>query len=143
VLLDGAALSPDTGGPDTELYFEVDVGSLDTGIGLRNRHMRDNYLEVKDHPYASFGGTITRVAELSGGGFRVTAAGGMSIHGVERPMEIPCDVGVRGDGYRARCSFQVLLTDFDIEIPRVMFLKLANEIRLELDFSVVPAGGDS
>ena len=143
VLLDGNALSPDTGGPDTELFFEVDLASLDTGIGLRNRHMRDNYLEVGDHPYASFGGEITRVEGLSGGGFRVTAAGDMSIHGVERPMEIPCDVSPRGDGYRARCSFQVLLSDFDIEIPRLMFLKLANEIRLELDFSVVPAGGDS
>jgi polyisoprenoid-binding protein YceI len=143
VLLGGAPLSLETGGPDTELYFEVDLASLDTGIGLRNRHMRDNYLEVRDHPYASFGGTITRVEALSGDGFRVTATGGMSIHGVERRMEIPCEVTPRGRGYRTRCSLEVLLSDFDIEIPRIMFLKLANEIRLELDFSVAPAGGDS
>jgi polyisoprenoid-binding protein YceI len=143
ILLDGAPLGPESGGSDTELYFEVDLASLDTGIGLRNRHMRDNYLEVEDHPYAAFSGGVAGVAPLSAGGFRVTATGGMSIHGVEREMQIPCDVTLRGERYRARCSFQVLLTDFDIEIPRVMFLKLANEIRLELDFSVVPAGGDS
>ncbi len=143
VLLDGTSLGPESGGPDTELYFEVDLASLDTGIGLRNRHMRQNYLEVQDHPYASFAGRIARVATLSGGGARVTAAGDMSIHGVQREMELPCDVTPRGEGYRARCAFQVLLSDFDIEIPRVMFLKLANEIRLELDFSVVPAGGAS
>lgn len=143
ILLDGAPLGPESGGPDTELYFEVDLASLDTGIGLRNRHMRDNYLEVGDYPYASFAGSIARVAALSGGGFRVTASGVMSIHGVEREMQIPCDVTPRGEGYRARCSFQVRLSDHDIEIPRVMFLKLANEVRLELDFSVAPAGGDS
>ena len=27
---------------DSELYLEVDLNSLDTGIGLRNRHMREN-----------------------------------------------------------------------------------------------------
>jgi polyisoprenoid-binding protein YceI len=141
VLLDGAPLSLRTRVSETELYLEVDLASLDTGIGLRNRHMRDNYLEVDDHPYAFYEGRVVRVEERSGGTFRVTAGGTMSIHGVGRAMELPCDVTPVDEGYRARCAFQVLLSDFDIDIPKVMFLKLANEIRLELDFSVVPPGG--
>ena len=141
ILLDGPTLGMDTGGDDTELYLEVDLGSLDTGIGLRNRHMRDNYLEVREFPYAAFSGRVLRVEERTGGGFRVSAGGTMSIHGVDREMEIPCDVEPRGPGYQARCSFVVLLSDYDIEIPKVMFLKLANEIRLELDFTVQPVGG--
>src|SRR5688500_7674882 len=32
--------------------FEFDVASIDTGIGLRNEHMRDKYLHVKEHPKA-------------------------------------------------------------------------------------------
>ncbi len=32
--------------------FEFSIASLDTGIELRNEHMRDNYLHVKDHPTA-------------------------------------------------------------------------------------------
>ena len=53
--------------------------------------------------------------------------------------QIVCEVAPSGRGFRARCSFEVLLSDFDIEIPKVMFMKLANEIRLELDFFVAPA----
>lgn len=140
VLLDGPELTPETGGDDMAFYLEVDLASLDTGIGLRNRHMRENYLEVEEYPYAAYDGRIVRVGRTSGGAYQVVGRGTMSIHGVDREMEIPCEVMPDGEGYRADCSFQVRLSDFDIEIPKVMFLKLANEIRLRLDFRMEPAG---
>lgn len=143
VLLDGVPLTADTGGDHTELYFEVDLASLDTGIGLRNRHMRDNYLEVDKYPYASFKGAITDTRPTQDGGASVTAHGTFSVHGVDRERDLTCQVDPAGPGYRARCGFAVLLSDHSIEIPRVMFLKLANEIRLEVDFTVVPAGQSS
>jgi polyisoprenoid-binding protein YceI len=139
VLLDGQPLTASTGGDDTELYLEVDLASIDTGIGLRNRHMRDNYLEVEEFPYASFRGRITDVRPTAGGGGRVTASGTFSVHGVSREREIACDVAPAGRGYRARCAFPVLLTDHDIEIPKVMFLKLADEVQVEVEFTVAPA----
>ena len=70
VLLDTDELTDLTGGIDTEIYFEVDLSSLETGIGMRDRHMRDNYLEVSQYPYAAFGGTIERVSPLPGWVFR-------------------------------------------------------------------------
>jgi polyisoprenoid-binding protein YceI len=139
VLMNGKRLSADTGGDGTKLYLEVDLASLDTGIGMRDRHMRDEYLEVDKYPYASYEGHILRTSVLSGGGFRVTATGTLSLHGVSHDREIACDVTPAGEGYRARCAFDVLLSDYDIEIPKVMFLKLANEIQIALDFSVAPA----
>lgn len=139
IVLGAPRLSADTKGEGTALYLEVDLGSLDTGIGLRNRHMRDNYLEVARFPFATYDGVIEGTVAV-GGGFRVTAQGTLSIHGVARERRLTCRVDGAGQGYRAECAFEVLLTDHGIEIPKVMFLKLANEIRLELDFTVVPAG---
>jgi polyisoprenoid-binding protein YceI len=140
VLLDGAPLSAATGGDDTELYFEVDLASLDTGIGLRDRHMRDEYLEVKKYPYASFKGKITHTEVTGSGDAKVTAAGTFSVHGVSMEREIVCDVTSAGSGYRAECAFPVLLSDHNIDIPKVMFLKLSNEIQLDVQFTVSPAG---
>lgn len=54
-------------------------------------------------------------------------------------MRIPCDVTPVGPGYRAKCSFELLLSDFKIEIPKLMFLKLANEITMDIDFTVKPS----
>ena len=139
VLLNGTRLEAGSATEGTQLYLEVDLASLDTGLGLRNRHMRDHYLEVKEFPYAFFDATIERVEATAAGVFRVVAKGVMNIHGVERPVDIPCDVSEPGEGYRVRCTFNTRLSDFDIEIPKIMFLKLADEIQLELDFTVRPA----
>ncbi|MHB1193561.1 MAG: YceI family protein [Longimicrobiales bacterium] len=140
VRLDAATLTPGTAGGATEIWLEVDLASLDTGIGLRNRHMRDRYLETAKHPFATFRGTIMSSVADPAGAHRVTARGTLTLHGVARPRDLTCRVEPRGPGYRALCAFEVLLSDHEIEIPKVMFLKLANEISLELDFVVRPAG---
>ena len=64
--------------------------------------------------------------------------GTFEIHGVSRRASVPCEATEQGAGYRVRCSWEIRLSDYDIEIPRVMFLKLANEVRMELDFVLEP-----
>ena len=138
VLLDGGDVRAGDDFEDTELYFEVDLASLDTGIGLRNRHMRDNYLEVGDHPFATFDGQVPRIA-AEGSGYRVESPGTFAVHGVEQPRNLGCGLTPDGDGWWVACDFVVNLSDHDIEIPRIMFLKLAEDIRVELRFRLRPA----
>ncbi|HSW31185.1 MAG TPA: YceI family protein [Longimicrobiales bacterium] len=140
VRLDATTLTSGSAGGATEIWLEVDLASLDTGIGLRNRHMRDRYLETAKYPYATFRGTVVRSEADPARAYRITARGTLTIHGVAQPRDLTCRVEPRGPGYRAQCAFEVLLSDHQIEIPKVMFLKLANEISLELDFVVTPAG---
>ena len=137
-LLDGQGVRAGAAFEGARVYFEVDLASLDTGIGLRNRHMRDNYLEVDEHPYATFDGNVARIAPEDAG-FRVESEGVFAIHGVERPRTLDCRVDPDGDGWRVACGFVVNLTDHDIEIPKIMFLKLAEDIRVEIDFRLRPA----
>ena len=143
VLLNTEELTDRTGGAESEIYFEVDLASLDTGIGMRDRQMRDSYLEVEQYPYAAFGGTIEQVVSLPGAMFRVTTRGILGIHGVKQERALTCDLATVNEGYHVNCSFPVFLSDHDIEIPKLMFLKLNNEIRMELDFILEPAELDS
>lgn len=138
VLLAAERLEPGLSGDGTELYFEVDLASLDTGIKLRNRHMRDNYLEVREHPYATLEGRLGSVQEMGDGEFRVALVGTFTIHGVSQRASVACEASEEGAGYRVRCTWELLLSDYEIEIPKVMFMKLANEIRMELDFVLEP-----
>ncbi|MEQ9568696.1 MAG: YceI family protein [Longimicrobiales bacterium] len=137
-LLDGDGVRPGTAFDGARLYFEVDLASLDTGIGLRNRHMRENYLEVEEHPYATFAGTVARIVDTADG-LRVESDGTFTVHGVSRARSLDCLALADGDGWRVSCGFVVNLTDHDIEIPKIMFLKLAEDIRVELDFRLRPA----
>lgn len=118
----------------SEFYFEVDLASLDTGIGLRNRHMRDNYLETEKYPYAVFQGSVSAVTESTADSTILTAKGKMTIHGVEKEMEIPVTGRIVGDTYTATASFDIDLNDHKIKIPKLMFMKISNIIRINLLF---------
>lgn len=111
------------------LDFYVDLNTLDTGIGLRDRHMRENYLETKKYPYAEFTGKIAPEINLSKGESRtVTAKGKFKIHGVEKEIEVSGRLSVMSDTeLRLEAEFTIMLSDFNIDIPKVVFYELAEE----------------
>lgn len=132
---DGEAFPPDqTKLPASELYFEVELGSLDTGIGLRNRHMREDYLETEKYPYAQFTAHLTEAKRISDTLYSTTAVGKFKIHGEEREMSIPTTIISKSGAVRVLCDFDIKLTDFKIKIPKLMFMKLNELIKLKLDF---------
>lgn len=111
------------------LDFYVDLNTLNTGIGLRDRHMRENYLETKKYPYAEFTGKINAIPTLENGQSRsVTAKGKFKIHGVEKEIEVPGKLtAISKNELQLDASFKVLLGDYNIDIPKVVFYELAEE----------------
>jgi polyisoprenoid-binding protein YceI len=114
------------------VYFEVDLNSIRTGIGLRDRHMRENYLETDRWPKAFFKGKITHTKDLGNGRKAVHVSGIFSVHGVENPLDLEGTMEFKGDQIIITASFDILLTDYNIKIPKIMFLKLDNEIRIRI-----------
>jgi len=144
LFLPGNGLGAVTDLSESEFYFEVDLASLDTGIGLRNRHMRDNYLEIDRWPMASFRGRVADLRTDASGGYQATARGVLSIHGVEQQRDIGCSATPEGIDLRVLCSFTVVLSDHGIPIPKLMFMKIDEVMELDLDFYLSPAkGGES
>jgi len=120
---------------NSEFYFDVDLNTIDTGIGLRNRHMRDNYLETEKFQYALFKGTVTSVDTLDDGKtLNVVVDGMMTLHGIDHQYEITGSVSHDGETLQVYSDFEVLLTDHKITIPKLMFLKISEIIQIELDF---------
>ena len=142
VFWQGEELRERTDFDKSELYFEVELGALDTGIGLRNRHMRENYLETDKYPFATFSGKISQVTETSPGEFLVTSTGSFIIHGSTKEQIIECRVQKEDSGYRIQSDFQVQLPDYNIEVPSLMFMKINEVIEVSLDFyvSVIDTG---
>lgn len=118
-----------------QIYFEVDLRTLDTGIGLRNRHMREDYLETDKYPFTNFKGKITKADKAQDGMINVVAEGNMFIHGVTRPITIKGTMmPANNGGYRVKSNFEVKLPDYNIPIPQLMFLKISEVMKLNLDF---------
>ena len=74
--------------------FSVEMGTLDTGIGVRNGHMRENHLHTDQYPQATF--TLTSVKEPVklelGKPVSFTAVGDFYLHGVSKRIEVPVTV---------------------------------------------------
>jgi polyisoprenoid-binding protein YceI len=120
----------------SQLYFEVNLDALDTGIGLRNRHMKENYLETFRYPYAQFNGKVVKEEKVSDIKSKVTVEGEMFIHGVAKKINLQGTVEKNKPSYRIQTEFTIKLSDFKIEVPSLMFMRISEEIRLVLDFFI-------
>lgn len=125
---------------NSTLYFEVDLRTLDTGIGLRNRHMREDYLHTDKYPYARYTGRITNVSD-AGGKKNVTVKGSMDIHGVKKTLDVTGTLTSTGNGVKIKTAFPVKLTDHKIEVPKFMFLKINEVMQLEVEFQLKKVKG--
>ncbi|GAB5464849.1 MAG: hypothetical protein Kapaf2KO_02850 [Candidatus Kapaibacteriales bacterium] len=134
--IDGYIASEDNYFGGAEIYLEVDLNSVETGIGLRDRHMREDYLMTEDHPFAKFSGKITKATALEDGSFKVIADGEVDIKGKKKAKKIEGIISGKGDNINVKTDFTVLLSDHDIERPSLMMAKIADEIVLKLNFNM-------
>ena len=126
--------------------FNVDLTTLDTGIGLRNKHMRKNHLHTDQYPEATFTLTSTKgpVQLIDGSEVSFIAIGDFYIHGVTRQIEVPVTVTwylnssetpLRSVSQSLHITgeFFVTLADHDIPRPQFLIMKLAETQRVTLD----------
>jgi polyisoprenoid-binding protein YceI len=132
-------VDPTKVGDSAAVHFEVDLASLDTGIAMRNRHMRENHLETLKYPKAIFDGAAIRgprdAALTAGKLVPLDVEGTFTLHGVSRRIRITVQTTYQpNDGGRIafQTRFPVLLSDYAISRPQFLFLKLAEaqEVRV-------------
>ncbi|MEY2905125.1 MAG: hypothetical protein RJA52_1141 [Bacteroidota bacterium] len=112
--------------------FYLDLNTLKTGIGLRDKHMRDSYLETKKYPYAEFTGQL--IGEINFGQ-PAEVKGKFKLHGVEKEVTLKGTVKkIDADTLEIDSEFQILLSDYKIDIPKVVFYELADvqKVRVQI-----------
>ncbi len=102
---------------------------------LMEEHFNENYMESGRFPKATFSGKIHGLSGIGPGEEQTCRVSGeLTIHGVTRPLETEAVVS-RGDGaWTIRSRFTVHTEDHGIEIPRIVFKKIAEDVRVTADF---------
>ena len=130
-------LDPQSLGEPFEIEIEVDLRTLDTGISMRNRHMRENHLETDEFPMAGFEGAEIiegAGADLTTGGtHEVLIEGRLEIHGVARTIQVPLELTLEGTNLHIVSRFGVALSDHDIERPKFLMLRLGDVQQVTVD----------
>lgn len=111
--------------------FRVMLDSLDTGIGLRNEHMR-NILHTGKYPFAEFKGTVIRIDSIGTSKFNLEASGDFFVNGVTKNLAVNGKLYNFGALNEIESSFNLKLSDFNIERPSFLFNKLHNLVKLKV-----------
>jgi polyisoprenoid-binding protein YceI len=115
----------------------VDLQTLETGIGLRDRHLKDNYLEVAKGPeYSEAKLQDIRVERLDG---KTTFRGLLTLHGQKREVSGTAQIKPEGNGYRMQASFPLKVADFQIPDPTYLGVGVADEVTVRVNLNAVPA----
>jgi polyisoprenoid-binding protein YceI len=122
-------VDPSTVGDSVTVHLEVDMASLDTGIGKRNQHMRENHLETETYPLAVFDGASvlapTDAALVVGKPVSFEVEGSFTLHGVTKRLRASVEVALRDERtLEFSTAFKVTLADYRISRPKFLFLKL-------------------
>lgn len=100
---------------------------------VQQEHFYENYIEDDKFPRSSFQGKIIEKIDANlRGDFNVRAKGILDIHGVKQERIIPGTLIIENDKAILSAVFKVPLKDHNIEIPRVVYQKIAEEITVEV-----------
>ena len=118
------------------LTFRVALAPLETGIGLRDRHMRE-LLETDRYPAASLRVARSGLTFPANGPVEGTIEGELTLHGQSRPVTVRYRA-VPGEGRVANVlgSFRIDLRDFDIQPPSYLGISVAPTVEVTAQLPV-------
>ncbi len=101
--------------------------------GLQQQHFYENYLETDKYPTATYSGKIIEHVDLSKPGtYQVRAKGQLNIHGRSKERILKVELISTGSEVKVSSEFLVPLVDHQIEVPRIVNQKIAQEIVVEV-----------
>ncbi|MEA5402401.1 YceI family protein [Arcicella sp. DC2W] len=105
---------------------------------LMEEHFNENYLESEKFPAATFKGKISEKIDFTKEGtYDVTAKGVMMIHGVSKEKVITGKLTVGKDNISVDTNFEIVLVDYKIDVPKLVWEKIAEKIAVKNNFSLI------
>ncbi len=107
---------------------------------LMEEHFNENYAESDEYPKATFKGKIENFDfdTLSETNSYFHIDGSLTFHGVTKNLKgTPLTIKMVDDKIILSGKFKVMVSDFDIEIPKIVANKLSNEVDIDFRFELV------
>ena len=121
---------------DGEAVFNL--STFDTGVTMRNTHMKEKYLHVETYPNATL--KVTKLpwgadeakpfAEVEG-----PFEGVLTLHGVSKPVTGVAKVARDGDKVAVDVQFKTSIPDYKIDIPSFMGVTVAETVEVHVEVS--------
>jgi polyisoprenoid-binding protein YceI len=109
--------------------FHVPLDSLETGISMRDRHMKEKYLETEKFPNADLVLANCALTEVE-----TTCPASLTLHGVTKTVAIKLkSTPTPAKTLKVNADFAVKLSDYGISIPKFANITVAEDVQIQVD----------
>lgn len=122
-----------------EIAILLFISAFDFDIALMQEHFNENYMDSSKYPKATFSGNIQNFSldDLSEYEKVYKVLGILTIRGIEKEITVSCRLSKIKEGLSLKTNFNVLASDFDIKIPKVVRNKISQEINITAEYDLI------
>ena len=122
-----------------EVAVSMKMSAFEFPNKLMQEHFNENYMESEKYPTGTFKGKIVEVIDYTKNGtYDVTAKGQLTIHGVTLPRDLKGKLTIENQKISLISNFDVKLADHKIDIPKIVFAKIAEVISVKTKYNFSP-----
>jgi hypothetical protein len=132
-----AVLNTKTG----KVLFKVMIRKFRFPNGTMEEHFNENYLESEKYPTSDFSGVINEAAKIDftkNGIHNVTVEGDLTLHGVKKRLSVKGTLEVKDGKIYSKSKFPIRLSDYNIEIPKLVIKNIAEVVDVTVDMVYEP-----
>ncbi|MCP1384402.1 YceI family protein [Runella salmonicolor] len=122
-----------------DIVVQMNMKQFDFPNKLMQEHFNENYIESAKYPKAVFKGKINEKIDFTKNGtYDISATGDFNLHGVSKPRTFKGKITIAQGSIGLTTDFEVALTEHNIEVPKVVFMKIAQTIQVKNKYSLAP-----
>lgn len=119
-----------------EVVVRMTMKQFDFPNKLMGEHFNESYMESEKYPMGTFKGKINeKIDYTKDGTHQVTADGQFAIHGVAKDRQLKGTLTVANNAISLVSDFEVALVDHKIDVPKLVFVKIAQIISVKNKFT--------
>jgi len=127
-----------TGDPNditaAHIVVKLDPSSLNTDNEKRDKDLRQKCLEVDKYPAIQFESSSIEAESktlTAGKPVKATIKGTLRLHGLEKQIAVPVTILLNNDTLTADGSLAIVLDEYKIQRPKVVFVRLQNDVKIK------------
>ena len=140
------ALIEDIEAKNNQVTAIMDMNSLKVAVSmlmtsfqfkssLMQEHFNENYVESEKFPKSTFTGTLDHAPDYTVKSKQtIGVKGELALHGVTKPINTKVVFVISEKEMMAETVFNIVLEDYKIRIPKLMFNKIAEEVEVNAKF---------
>lgn len=126
------------------MEWAVTMNKFSFANSLMQKHFNENYVESEKYPKATFKGKINDISKVNfdkDGTYPVAVSGIMNLHGVSKEVNVKGTITVEKGKILSSSSFEIMLKDYKIDIPTVVFMKVADSAKVTVSATLEVLNG--